>query len=265
MGLAKWSAVLALLLFATTFPPAAVQSAETDLKWLQRLAEQGDAEAWYRIGVIKEQGIGMLADPAGAVKAFTKAAELGHAKAQFRLAQLLAAGTSGMLDLGGARRWYGEAAKQGITVLGNQAWDGKQPNYTALFTSIQAAKPDMIYLGGIYDNNGGQLIKDKVKVIVNRVGLDSHIGLKKAQETIGRDIYWQIPNDYRTMVEVRNNGVPLMEHAPKAAITQAIIQLAEALNGDREAQQDPKDLSTRARAVEKLLSLWPARKAGAEK
>jgi pilus assembly protein CpaE len=108
-------------------------------------------------------------------------------------------------------------------------------------------------------------IKDKVKVIVNRVGLDSHIGLKKAQETIGRDIYWQIPNDYRTMVEVRNNGVPLMEHAPKAAITQAIVQLAEALNGDREAQQDPKDLSTRARAVEKLLSLWPSRKVGAEK
>jgi len=108
-------------------------------------------------------------------------------------------------------------------------------------------------------------IKDKVKVIVNRVGLDSHIGLKKAQETIGRDIYWQIPNDYRTMVEVRNNGVPLMEHAPKAAITQAITQLAEALNGDREAQQDPKDLSTRARAVEKLLSLWPSRKIGSEK
>ena len=66
---------------------------------------------------------------------------------------------------GVAKAFAEEAAKQGITVLGNQAWDGKQPNYTALFTSIQAAKPDMIYLGGIYDNNGGQLIKDKVKVL----------------------------------------------------------------------------------------------------
>ncbi len=108
-------------------------------------------------------------------------------------------------------------------------------------------------------------IQDKVKVVVNRVGLDSHIGLKKAQETIGREIYWQIPNDYRTMVEVRNNGVPLLEHAPKAAITQAIIHLAEALNGDREALQDPKDLTSRGRAVDKLLSLWPGRKLGAEK
>ena len=50
-------------------------------------------------------------------------------------------------------------------------------------------------------------IKDKVKIVVNRVGLDSHIGLKKAQETIGRDIFWQLPNDYRTMVEVRNKLV----------------------------------------------------------
>ncbi len=109
-------------------------------------------------------------------------------------------------------------------------------------------------------------IKDKVKVVVNRVGLDSHIGLKKAQETIGREIFWQLPNDYRTMVEVRNNGVPLLEHAPKAAITQAVVQLAGALCGDKDVQQDPKDLSTCARAVEKLLNLWPGRaKANAEK
>lgn len=66
---------------------------------------------------------------------------------------------------GVAKSFADEAAKQGVTVLGNQAWDGKQPNYTALFTSIKAANPDMIYFGGIYDNNGGQLIKDKVKVL----------------------------------------------------------------------------------------------------
>ena len=76
-------------------------------------------------------------------------------------------------------------------------------------------------------------LKDKVKIVVNRVGLDSQIGLKKAQETIGRDIYWQLPNDFRTMVEVRNNGVPLIEQAPKAAITQAILSLAEALSSGR--------------------------------
>ncbi len=101
--------------------------------------------------------------------------------------------------------------------------------------------------------------KDKVKIVVNRLGLDSHIGLKKAQETIGREIFWQLPNDYRTMVEVRNNGVPLLEQAPKAAITQSIIALAAALTGDKEASQPPTELSTTAKAVEKLLNLWPNR------
>jgi pilus assembly protein CpaE len=73
-------------------------------------------------------------------------------------------------------------------------------------------------------------LKDKVRVVMNRVGLDSgQISLKKAQETMGKEIFWQIPNDYRTMVEVRNNGVPLIEQAPKASITQAMIALAETL------------------------------------
>jgi pilus assembly protein CpaE len=102
-------------------------------------------------------------------------------------------------------------------------------------------------------------IKDKVKIVVNRVGLDSHIGLKKAQETIGREIFWQLPNDYRTMVEVRNNGVPLLEQAPKAAITQSIISLADALSGDKEVRQEQIEMSTTAKAVEKLLNLWPGR------
>jgi pilus assembly protein CpaE len=76
-------------------------------------------------------------------------------------------------------------------------------------------------------------LKEKVKIVVNRVGLDSgQISVKKAQETLGKDIYWQLPNDYRVMVEVRNNGVPLIEQAPRAAITQAVVTLADSLSGD---------------------------------
>lgn len=76
-------------------------------------------------------------------------------------------------------------------------------------------------------------IKDKVKIIVNRVGLESgQITLKKAQETLGKEIFAQLPNDYRTMSEVRNNGVPLVEQAPRAAITQAVLQLAATLCDD---------------------------------
>lgn len=82
-------------------------------------------------------------------------------------------------------------------------------------------------------------LKDKVKIVVNRVGLDAgQISLKKAQETMGREIFWQLPNDYKTMVEVRNNGVPLIEHAPRAGISQAFVALAEALVKDEGKGQD---------------------------
>lgn len=75
-------------------------------------------------------------------------------------------------------------------------------------------------------------MKDKIKIVVNRAGLENgQISLKKAQETMGREIFWQLPNEYRTMVEVRNNGVPLVEQAPKSPITLSIGQLAEALTG----------------------------------
>ncbi|MGE0607999.1 MAG: response regulator [Pirellulales bacterium] len=83
-------------------------------------------------------------------------------------------------------------------------------------------------------------VSEKVKVVVNRAGLDSgQIGLKKAQDTIGREIFWQLPNDYRTMVEVRNNGVPLIDQAPKAPITQAVVSMAEALCSDEKAEAEP--------------------------
>ena len=66
---------------------------------------------------------------------------------------------------GVAQAFVDEAAKQGIKIVGNEAWDAKQPNYTALFEGIKAKNPDCVFLGGIYDNNGGQLIKDKVTVL----------------------------------------------------------------------------------------------------
>jgi pilus assembly protein CpaE len=98
---------------------------------------------------------------------------------------------------------------------------------------------------------------DKVKIIVNRVGLDNgHITQKKAEETIGKEIFWQLPNDYRVMIEARNNGVPLREQAPKAGITQSITQLADALSGD--GAEKPQEKS-KASALSGLFKLWPAK------
>ncbi len=110
-------------------------------------------------------------------------------------------------------------------------------------------------------------IRDKVKIVVNRMGLDSgQISLKKARETIGRDIFHQIPNDYRTMVEMRNNGIPLIEQAPKAPITIAISQLTEMLLGNNANGTENLGLDRKAGAgANNWLNFWPGKNAKAKK
>ena len=70
---------------------------------------------------------------------------------------------------GVAQAFTTEAKKLKLNVLSSGAtgegWDAKQSDYTALFTKIKALNPDMVYVGGIFDNNGGQLVKDKVAVL----------------------------------------------------------------------------------------------------
>src|SRR5690606_12599188 len=101
--------------------------------------------------------------------------------------------------------------------------------------------------------------------VVNRVGLDNgQISLKKAQETIGREIFWQLPNDYRVMVEVRNNGVPLIEQAPRAPITQAIVSLGEALCGEAAADGAASADGEKGAGLGRWLNFWPGGKAPAK-
>lgn len=101
-------------------------------------------------------------------------------------------------------------------------------------------------------------LKDKVKIVVNRAGLEhGQIGLKKAQETIGREIFWQLPNDYRVMVEVRNNGVPLIEHAPRSGIAQSFVSLADSLSGA--PSEDSADEDRKVPGGRRWLNFWPAK------
>lgn len=52
------------------------------------------------------------------------------------------------------------AKEQGLQVVGHEGIDPKASDYRALMTKIKALKPDLIYFGGITQNNLGQLIKD---------------------------------------------------------------------------------------------------------
>jgi len=106
-------------------------------------------------------------------------------------------------------------------------------------------------------------VAEKTKIVVNRCGLENgQISAKKARDTIGRDIFWQLPNDCRSMVECRNNGVPLIEQAPKAKITQELILMADELSGSHELSEALTDLNKSS--LSKLLNFWGSKPEVAE-
>jgi pilus assembly protein CpaE len=85
-------------------------------------------------------------------------------------------------------------------------------------------------------------LSDKVRVIMNRVGsdfLEGDISLKKAEETIGKPIYYQLPNDAKAMIGSRNAGVPLIQHAPKSKVQLALAGLAALLMGKTNTPAPP--------------------------
>jgi pilus assembly protein CpaE len=99
---------------------------------------------------------------------------------------------------------------------------------------------NVVRLMQFFDHREG--LAEKIKVVVNRLGLeDTQISLNKALETIGREIYWQIPNDYPAMVESRNNGVPLFTQAPRSKLTKSLQQLSQSIDRNVAAAESEED------------------------
>lgn len=82
--------------------------------------------------------------------------------------------------------------------------------------------------------SGEENLAEKVRVVINKQGSDAveeGISLKKAEEVIGKPIFWQIPNDPKAVIGARVSGHPLIKHAPKSRVQQSIFGLAQALYG----------------------------------
>jgi branched-chain amino acid transport system substrate-binding protein len=67
--------------------------------------------------------------------------------------------------LGVATNFRNAAENVGIKVAGFAAWDPKASSYEALFNKIKGTGADAVFLGGLIDENGAQVIKDKVAVL----------------------------------------------------------------------------------------------------
>jgi len=87
---------------------------ETALAELQPLAEQGDARAQYRLGVMYAAGQGVEINLREAVRLYRAAAEQGHAEAQNALAFMYRVGNGVPQSDEDAIKWYRLAADQGV-------------------------------------------------------------------------------------------------------------------------------------------------------
>ncbi len=76
------------------------------------LAEEGDPQAQYQLGILHYRGDGVIQDYGQAAKWFRRAAERGDADAQFNLGLLYAEGKGMPRNLVRARMWFALAAQR---------------------------------------------------------------------------------------------------------------------------------------------------------
>lgn len=97
-----------------------------------------------------------------------------------------------------------------------------QPNLSSLRNSV-------LMLNALEEEGIG----DKVRVVLNRVGAEiggEEISASKAEQVVGRPISFQVPNDSRVLLAAWNEGIPLIQHAPKSKVHQSIAALAADLS-----------------------------------
>ena len=94
---------------------AAAQAGDfaTALKEWTPLAEAGDVDAQYNLGIMYDNGYGVPQDYAEAVKWYRLAAEQGNVDAQYNLAIMYDNGKGVLQDDQEAIKWYRLAAEQG--------------------------------------------------------------------------------------------------------------------------------------------------------
>lgn len=75
----------------------------------------------------------------------------------------------------------------------------------------------------------GYVARDQLKVVVNRSQKKNDIAIEDAQTGIGKEIFFAIPNDFKTTMAAINQGKPLRLSAPKSAIAKSFEEMTRKL------------------------------------
>jgi len=106
--------VLLLTIFSSVYGGSCFEK-PYDVDDCRVLAEQGDAQAQYNLGVMYDNGKGVPQDYIKAVQWYTKSAEQGFAVSQYNLGVMYDNGKGVPQDYIEAAKWYRESAEQGFS------------------------------------------------------------------------------------------------------------------------------------------------------
>lgn len=70
---------------------------------------------------------------------------------------------------------------------------------------------------------------DKVKLVVNRFQKKTKVTIEDLEATAASKVFWQVPNDYKTLIEAIDAGEPAVVKAPRSKISKNIDELASEL------------------------------------
>jgi pilus assembly protein CpaE len=67
--------------------------------------------------------------------------------------------------------------------------------------------------------------QDKVRLVLNRDTKKSKVTLEDLEETAGCPVFWQLPSDYKSLIDAIDSGVPAILQNPKSKISKSIEDL----------------------------------------
>ena len=111
---------ISALLFFQIHVSANAEKETSKIESIQQLAQGGDADAQFALGIRYTLGEGVLQDDKEAVKWFKLAAEQGDADAQLLLGGMYRLGEGVLKDFNESAKWYRLAAEQGDAAAQSQ-------------------------------------------------------------------------------------------------------------------------------------------------
>ena len=160
------------------------------LQEVRPLAEKGDAQSQYSMGVLYENGFGVPKDCPLAADWYLKAAKQGNSDAQFNLGAMYEHGVGIPVNYVEAERWYRPAAEQGdVDALSNLG---------VLYQNGQGVKEDKILAMALYNVSVAYAGDRPTKAARNRQVLANQISMEDVKKSLTLTDEFLKPDNFKT-------------------------------------------------------------------